>query len=454
MVRFLNYIGSRRFAIYLLVVTVFIILASNLLPRVDIMEDEERQRLERERPVLYRAATYLVVGRVVRSPYFQVIPVFIFLSISVCTVRRIRTEIGRQDGAIPSNLPVQHSLDFMEDVVSKEYLATRLRERGWSVSEPGAGGTIYGRKGEAGIWGSFCFHAGMNVVLLGILVSATTAVNGALHLTEGFPLRTPESIMGIRGVGDFPFKEMILESFVPVIVRKEFPVEYICRVAGTDKRGRLRRYKFGVNDPLEADGYKFIFGESSYAPRFVLRDKDGAVVADTVANLLIFKPGAADSFEIPGEGLRFKVEIFPDFYNDDGKIGTRTLLPNNPVLFVDVEKGGKVIGRGFLPKDKAVNFADYSLEFTELRYWVKIIVSKDAGMGIIILGFFLITAGLFLRFILNERRLWIIIKRNEKGETLGLGGSARLFPTFFEEELRRLAEEISLQIQTISKESN
>lgn len=299
---------------------------------------------------------------------------------------------------------------------------------------------IYGIKGTKGIWGSLGFHTGMNVALIGILISITTGMDGKLLLTEGFPVTTPKEVIGMKGVQDFPFHEMALESFVPVF-EGGFPVRYDSKLMGIDRDGRLMRYMISVNSLLDSGDYKFIFGAAGYAPRFRLK-KDGKEVIDTVVNLRILMPGVVDSFNIPEEGLRIKAEMFPDHYVENGAHKTKGRFPFNPALFVEIEKAGKMIGRGFLIKGQKVDVENYSLEFVELKNWMELIVSRDAGVPVITIGFIMISLGLLARFILNEKHLWVIMNEKDTGTAVGIGGRTRYFPAIFDEELKRLAEEL------------
>lgn len=449
MKKILNYIGSRRFAIYLLIVTTSVILMSNLLPKLSIMDAEEVQRLKRDRPILYAITERAGIENLVRTRYFQIIPVFIFLSIGICTVRRVRGELeksamraGRQD-----DNTISLRLFLPAGSFDREKAAAYLSRKKWGVlMVPGTPDQILADKGHLGIWGSVIFHLGMEIVLAGILVSIIYSNDGIGLFTEGFPVSTPDAMRWSRkgNIEGFPFKEIMVESFKPVF-ENGFPVAYDSAIVAMDLDNRLRSYKIGVNRYLTIDDYKIIFNRAGYAPKFIL--KKGDSVSELVTNLKISMPGVIDTFDVPEEGLRFKVEMFPDFYRENGQPKTKTKNPFNPVLFVEIAQDGRMIGRGFLEKGKTVNFDKYTLEFEELKYWVELIASRDAGVAVITLGFILIAIGLSARFVLNERCLWIII--NEKGDQveLGMGWKARFFPAMFDEEMRVLAEGVRLEFE-------
>lgn len=439
MKRFLNYISTRKFAVYLLVATTAVILLSNLLPNLSSMDARDVERLRNERPFIYGMSARWGVASITRSIYFQVIPLFLFASITACTIRRFRDEMEKGK-SIPQRLPASYPVVPAPEGFRMEDAALLLEKKRWKVLSPeGDSKLIYARKGDGGVWGSLVFHIGMDVVLIGILLSATTSSTGKLLLTEGFPVSVPAEIKGMKDVRDFPLREIMLGSFGSTF-RDGFPVDYSGKLVGVGSGGTAKKYEIGVNRYLDIDDYKLIFNKVSFAPRLVLKKKDGETVVDAVANLLISMPGIVDYVDIPEEGLRVKVEMFPDYYEENGAHKTRGSYPNNPVLFVEVERDGKVIGRGFLHKNKAVIFDSYSLEFIELKYWLELVVSKDMGVPVIMAGFLFMALGLLVRFVLNEKHLWIIIKDTETGRVAELGGRARYFPAMFEEEMKKLGD--------------
>lgn len=454
MKRFLSYIGSRRFAVYLLVLTTTVILLSNLLPNPSLMNALEVEKLKKERPLLYLLSVSLEIRSLTASPYFQVIPAFIFLSITICSLRRMRTELERSESGPERNREQEAGhIIVVRRGFTKDDLAGYISRKRWTIHESGDERTnIYARKGKGGVWGSLGFHAGMDIVLVGILISVITGIDGKIALTEGFPVSTPKDINWTKkaNVGDFPLSELMLEK-LDVVFEGGYPVKYNSRMKGVGRDGRLKSYIVGVNKPLNLNDYSVIFNKASFAPRFLLKKKDGELITDAVVNLLISMPGVVDSFDIPEKGLNIKAELFPDYYKENGEHKTRGRFPMNPVLFVEITKAGKMIGRGFIAKGQRVEFDGYSLEFTELRHWLELIISKDVGVPVIIIGFVAIILGLLVRFLLNDRHLWIIMKETDNGLLLEVGGRARFFPAMFDEELKKLAEEIRVRAEGYDK---
>lgn len=453
MKRVWNYIGTRQFAIFLLVVTTSVILLSNLLPNLNMMTASEADKLLQEKPLIYALSTKYSVGQLTKTWYFQAIPLFIFFSITACSLKRIKAELERRETppSAPDALEAKYSIEIGKRTINRESLIEMLRSRGWKIID--AEGILYAVKGGRGIWGSFIFHAGMNIVLLGILISFIMAFDGRLLLTEGFPASTPRDIISGRNTGasDFPLTEIMLESFAPEFAEGGFPLKYTCSILGIGNDRKWRRYLIDANQPMRAGDYKLIFTKGGFAPRFIIKRRNGDVIADAVVNMNITMPEIADYFEAPEEGIKIKTELFPDYYQEGGQHKTRGTVPKNPVLFVEIKKGGKIIGKGFLHKGRPESFDDYTIEFADLKYWVSLAVSKDLGLSVIVLGFVLISSGLSARFVLNERRLWIIINTKEEGTVLGLGGKTRYFPALFDESLSQLSEDMRLLVNSADR---
>lgn len=448
MKRFIDYIGSRRFAIYLLLFTTAVVLLSTLLPDISHMDQVSLEKLKEERPLLHTVSETLRVERLARKPYFQVIPAFIFLSIFICTFRRIRKEINRVNLSTAAELvyPTRFKFQIRNTTHYGEPIRELLEKKRWRLpAAENDENIIYGIKGERGIFGSYVFHAGMEIVLLGVFISFMFGAGGLIFLTEGFPVKTPEAFIGIESTeaSDFPFEEIMLQSYESKVDERGFPLAFKTRIVCRAEYGPLREYLLLANKPVEVEGYKLIFTKSGFAPHFVLSAKSGEIISDSVVNLAISMPKVRDSFDIRDESLSFSVELFPDYYEIEGRSANRGRNPKNPAIFVVISRFDKELARGFIKMGEKVDFDDYQLEFKDLKYWVELAVSKDRGVLIIGIGFIMVIIGLSVRFILNERRISIIMTQNDDGKMLEVGGKADYFPDLFSHELEELSNEIN-----------
>lgn len=433
--RFINYIGSRRFAIVILLFTLAIILLPNLLPNFPTMSAEEIESLRINRPALFAAARYLQVGVIVRSPFFLIIPAFLFSSITICTLKRVKREERRKPGVAAGGAVFPAGFSGTPSALKRYML-----EKGWKVEAAGGDNPIICFRGGQGFRGSIIFHAGMNVVILGFALSVLTRFNAEVILTDGYGMGASEAFPGKAPAG-FPVTGMLMEGFRAVYA-EGFPVDFSMKLALWDGEGRERRGEVKVNNPLNWKGYQFVPLRYGFSPRFVVK-KGGREVLDAFVTLRVITPENIDSFDVPGEEMKVAAQFFPDYYMEGKTPRTRSREPRNPVFFIEAARGGEKLGRGFLPMNKEVSFAGYSIEFREVRMWAMLGVSRDSGLPAVTLGFILIVAGLIIRLVWNERYIRLFMREG----VVEIGGNSRYFPAMFEEELKKMAEEISRGIK-------
>lgn len=446
--RLFVYIGSRRFAIVLLVITTSVILIGNLLPNLALMSPEKVLRLMAERPLLYWMTEKFQVRNVTKSSYFLVIPIFILLSVTICTIRRISGFVRerRSREAMPDSKRL--AFTYASKGVEGDEVQLILKRKGWRIrTKKDEGKTLYyGIKGAGGIWGSVIFHLGMDIVIVGAIVTMVSLINGRLGITEGFetdPVKMLTEMQKLDVPDDFPYTKMYLESFKTVYEEGFFPVDYTASIKALDRDGGMASVTIGVNRPLTNRGYQFVLSNYYYAPRFIVTDRNGSIIEDAYVNLKVRTVDLTDEFTIPDIGIVIKARFIPDFKEEEGVFATRSMMPNNPVFVLDFFKWDKRIGGGILPLGKRMDFdkGGYTIKFADLREWILIEVSKDSGIPFVTAGIFVVLTGLAIRFMLNEKRLWLIKREN----SLEMGGNAFYFPALFDEELRNIGQELGLK---------
>ena len=447
MKKLIDLISSRCFAIYLLLITTATILLSNLLPKPYVMTDRELQALRETKPMVYALSERFNVAEVTKSPVFVAITVFLFMSITLCTMRRTKSFLARMKRMRP--VPPMASLSLRENISNidskaAEKITRNLFKKGrWRVVDTLNEGRrlFYARKGAHGFWGSVAFHVGMCLVLVGALFSSFTRYNGKIVLTEGFGMNPQEIVRGLskEELKRFPLSGIKLERLSPAF-KGPFPVDYNADIFYVDMEGKVHKEAVGVNEPLYAGKYQFLLTRYGFAPRFLLKDLEGNKVSEDVFILAVITPEHEDSFQLIRGIFDVNARFYPDYYKDEktAVIGTRSRIPRNPVFSLTFSRAGKEVAVGLLPKGEEITFGNYRLEFVDLYHWIQLDISKDSGMPFIMAGFFLIVAGLLVRVMLSEKSIWVII---ESGE-IGIGGRTRYFPALFEEELKRVAEKI------------
>ncbi|MDH3973852.1 MAG: cytochrome c biogenesis protein ResB [Deltaproteobacteria bacterium] len=356
--RIVSFFLSRKVAITLLVLMTALLVLSSQLPDINMMDEEMRLFYQKERSFSYNFSKTFGGTGIISSPWFYVLPAFIFLSTLICTIERL----------------------------------------------------IRRKKKDPGFWGSMIFHAGLLTIIVAAMITKITLFEGEVLLTEGysFPLgregylrilREPES--GI----ELPEGSITMTRYAN-IYQGEFAIDHEASV--TIDRGDIPfETVIKVNHPLKIDGLQYTLHKYGFAPAFVVKGDKGEVLVDAFINLVVVK-GKEDSFEVPGKNTMIYVRFHPDFEMTDKGPRSKSRLPNNPVVAVKVKRWGKESKFQHIKMGSSANIMGYHISFPELKYWAHFLVKRDQGIPVFIVAFFLVVGGLSMRF--------LTMKRNVKGE--------------------------------------
>lgn len=451
-------VGSRRFAIILLLVLAVLLMVGSIIPNLDTMLPDDKAAFETERPTTFAAVKALQVRNVTSHPLFLLWPLFLLLSVLQCTSARIRPfialkNVGRQRATIPREKPAD--AEWMETGAAPDTLAQecekRLNEDGWKVGKTQKNTTwfITGEKGRIGFWGSLGFHAGMLVVLGGVGISLLLSFHGAVLISEGqtLDMEHESSYLAIYDrpvIGeDMPSGKIILDKFNAGYNDHGEAISFALDMHTIDSEYETRPARVEVNRPLKLGGLRLSFRKYGFSPRFVVQNESGETILDAHIRLNILGPEETDSFVIPSNPpVDVDLRFFPDHYDDGGKLANRSLEPRNPAFLVytaDADEGR------LLKKKGSITIDGFSIRFEDLRYYAYLEVYEDPAMGMMIAGFFIVVAGLTWRFRYHERKIMIRIEGPEPAK-FALWGISNYFPTIFEEQLQnyraRLKEDI------------
>ena len=290
------------------------------------------------------------------SPLFLLVPVFLFLSISSCTIKRYLSRSGRRD---------------------------------------------------TGFIGSMLFHLGM------LLLIASTALGYAVRFEAmvALPQDVSISVSGddfvtVRSVpllGELPFLLLKLQwqesryedGFKPVSHSAGLEISYM-----EGETMRSIDETVAINSPVDAGGFKFLLIAGEYSPSFILRQGSEVLFNDFVKVTNVTEDEGA--FNVEDAGLTVYTRFFPDMYKKEGRYGTRSLELKNPAFGIRVstkEEPFKDVWKGVLKKGEKADFGSYTLEFTDIKPVVAVQVIKDPSYYGILVGWLLLVVGLVMRYI-------------------------------------------------------
>lgn len=345
--RLFKFLISRRFAIWILITSVVLLVLAIILPEPETVSKTER-------PFFYSIIQVLGIHGITSSPSFLILPIFIFLSTFLCTIDRFRKR----------------------------------------------------RAKDIGFWGSMVFHAGLLTVILAGVVSMLTLFSGEILLTEGFPASLGkegflkvwrEPVFGVK----IPEGRITLKGFKS-IYQGNFPVDHESRVS-IERDGTIAEATIKVNAPLLVNDIQYTLNRYGFSPAFVVEDEKGKILLDAFINLVVVG-GVEDSFDIPEAGARVFVRFFPDFVmTKDGPI-TKSKLPNSPVVALKVGRDGRESKFILIKKGSKVEIMGLKFTFADLRYWNHFLVSRDKGRPVLAVGLFFLVSGLIIRFLTMERK--------------------------------------------------
>lgn len=433
-------------AIWLLVGLVATLVVSTLLPSEITRSPGEWELLARQSPEYFKVASALSTPYLVKSTAFTVLSSFLFFSTLVCTLNRLQ---GWWKGKTQEFSP-EKAFSFLMDGripqasdAVQESVLTLLSGAGWECSseKSGSGILIIAQKGiKLGFWGSVGFHIGLIFCFLALPISALTGFSGQFLLTEGvtIPLRDVVETPVKKNLASLPPVKVAVDNLRGVYAKGKFKVDFGGDLLVTGPEG-LQRFPFSVNNPVSYEGTQFSLQQFGFSPKLVV-ERAGKVVFNYYLNLRHGEEG--DYFTLEGDQTRLFLIFFPDFYQEGGKIGSRTREPRNPVVLVRIVEGDRPVHQGLVRIGGDASIGDYHIHAPELKNWVNLSVSREYGLSGLIFGMLVGISALFIRFLSNDRRLTFTIVSHDTVSTIRLQGYSRYYPAFLEKEVRAVAEKL------------
>lgn len=435
----LNLFNSRVSASWLLLAMVSMLVASAFLPSEMTRSPEQWELMARQHPFFFRLASNFSTPYLVRQWWFLVIAFFLFLSTLTCTITRLR---GWWQGT-QSDFPKEKAFTFsmegdcagaVETICEK--VALLLKKGGWDFSPANERGhvLIVAQKGIAcGFWGSVVFHGGLLLCFLAIPLSAFFSFSGNLLLTEGAKVSLREGVLPDRGSDSrtAPAGTASVEELRGVYHKGKFKLDF----GGTlvlNRERRVERLTFSVNQPVTSDGFQYSLQEYGFSPRIVV-EGEGLSSFDYYLNLR--NPETGDYFPLAGGTKKLFILLFPDFFRVGNRIGSRSKELNNPYLLVRILQGEQSVFERLVKVGDSVESNGIRVSSLQLGKWVNLAVSRERGLVFIILGSLIITLGLLIRFLSNERRLEIELMDSTDACTCRMRGYSRYYPAFLEREV-------------------
>ena len=327
---------------------------------------------------------------------------------------------------------------ILPDNLDGDAVMRQLRRRGFTLLGTPSG--FYGVRNRLSPIAFGLFHVSFFLILLGGIVSMYTQFSGYIDLAEGETFqgeisrynKSPKIQMAM--IGNPPDVSFTLTSVTPQV--SGFTPTGIS-VKMVDKQGKI--HEVGINTPYAVNHASFVFNHLGIAPLFVLKDSSGREL-DGAYNKLDVLKGGQDRFSLGG--FLCSAKFYPDYMLVDGKHGTRTMEFNNPVFFLSVQRDGKKIAEGLIPRNGALEFSGYRLELQKMPFWVRFYVNKQHGVEIMYAGLALASIGVIWRLLFFRREMVGAVRDNEGQRTLVIAARSEYYKSLAEDEFVKLFSEI------------
>jgi cytochrome c biogenesis protein ResB len=373
-----RFLVSRQFAIWSLIILAVLLIVAGTLPDLSLLSEKELAQAQQSKPFLAWISSHFQVQQLTRSPFFLILPAAIWLSILLCSVRRVRSRLQ------------------------------------WRQNEPGVG--LLEQKGAHRFLGSVTFHFSMLVFLLGIIVSGLYRFDGEMILTEGQTIQfASDQFLRVNRNGIFSPRFsgtlLTLKRFESKFQQEKYPVDFAAYLNFPEKDAPDRDGVVKVNKPLKIDKWQLFLHRYGYAPRFQISDGSGRVLFDSYVNLVLSEPGQTDYFEVYPRDLKVECSFVS---MPDRTTGSRQRSASDIALVqVRVSKSGIALAEHEIPLGQKDHFGEYDVTFSDLRNWVWFGIAYDPGYPFMIVGFLLCIAGLAFRFFSPTE--WAQVHSYEKG---------------------------------------
>lgn len=436
----IHFFSSVKLAIFLIIIITLASVVGTFIPQMRSAE-EYAARYGQLSELLIR----LELTDLYHSWWYFALLLLFALNILICTLTRLSPKFRRAfkpnlefetknllSAKIRARFPKGWSIEKSEAEVKRE-----LRSAHYRIKEAKKEGAVHllARKKTTGIFGSDVVHLGLLIILLGGIVSLSS-VRKNIEIAEG-------EIVSITGA-DFK------------IQLDKFETEYYPNGSVKDWKSTLTVIEndiprltrtIEVNHPLTHKGYVFYqhtVGWDWENPTLeIWAIKTSNPSSSTKAFLRL---GERANWE--GEGLEFRALRFvPDFIIDGNQVRTRSLEPNNPAVFIEVQKGEEKISSGWIfakfpdfPQMHSKEEEEYKFEFRDIRaaQYSGLQMAKDPGVNFIWAGCALLMAGLFLAFYWPPRDIRFILKDSgAKTEIFSAGRATKNKPAL-ESEFQRI----------------
>ncbi len=377
-------------------------------------------------PVLEPLVDRWYAWDVFRSSVFAITLAIIAIAIIICTLNRVpqiwatfaHPKITTTRGFINSaDTSASYSLALNGDETLAKLHEVLTKRRYRTLTEQvGTATHVYADKNRFSGFGTFPFHIGLILLLVGGIVASSLGFReNEFVIAEG----------SRENVGHGTGLSVELIRVRDTWSAQGSPIDYTSVITVYENGEPVKTGDLRVNAPMSygpATFYQSSFGTTG---EFTVRDAAGNIVFSGPTELGLFtsrgNPDAPAGFiTIPNEGLRLSV-IAPDSNTiNQPELDTLKLAPGEMWVGLPGDAEGVVLLQG-----QPAQVGDYSVTFDREGRYTILQVGYNPGIPIFIIAAFFLLGGLMVTFYFPHRRIRAILQPTEAGTELSLAPLAK-----------------------------
>ncbi len=374
-------------SVRLTVITLSLIAATSIVGSLVQQGASEEEYLARYSERTYHFVKLFGLDDAYHSPWFYFLIGVFAINLLLCTFQRLRKLTASSKRQVPDlNALVSSGAGFITGPANKDEVVRRIgpaytKE---NVSET----TELFEKGRFSRYGVIIVHTSVLLILVGGFVGNISGFKAYLALRPGEKASAAESRKPGQSAIVFDFTVKCTDFRVGFYPSGQ-PKEYASDIEILDKKGNvLKQGRVRVNEPLSYKGIYFY--QSSYGRSNIYSFKaDGRTIA------LGDREVARDAkvpfmvVEYAEDVHNFGPGVMVAYMDSDGP-KTLWFLSNVEKMRSHMVKGSKI-----------------SLENISGQYYTGLEVSRDPGVPLVLCGFLMMLAGLYINFFIAHRRIYV-----------------------------------------------
>lgn len=239
-------------------------------------------------------------------------------------------------------------------------------------------------------WGSPLLHVGLCLILVG----AAFSLSLGRQIYYEIPVGKSAKVSGTSGIFQLQVEDFTVEYYEDEIT----PRQYRSKIMVQREGETALPLEVEVNSPAKFDGVSILQQAYGWETTITLSTKQASRQVQIKDDEWITLFGEGE------DTVSLGIAFYPDYAEVDGTAQLLSNKDNNPHLLWVVTKGGIPVASDVLALGESDTiFETLGITFDSYCYYTGLQIKHDPGIPIIFAGFFLVCAGLLMRYVFVKK---------------------------------------------------